>query len=225
MKYSCVIFDLDGTLADTLGGIALSMNRALEREGLAPCSKEDYRGMVGRGMENLARAVLAKSSKEKTLSGAEFEALAQTLAGSATRFYAEDPLADSAPYAGISELLPELLRRKMKLAVLSNKPDPLARLVVRGLFPGGPFALVRGEIPGVPRKPSPEAVWEIFVELGKTPRDAILAGDSEVDMETALAAGCFPLGVSWGFRPREVIAASGAAQIIDRPEELLTLLD
>jgi phosphoglycolate phosphatase len=118
----------------------------------------------------------------------------------------------------------ELRRRKIRTAVLSNKPDPVSRLVVEGSFPRGLFDLVQGEIPGLPRKPDPSGAWEILVQLDRTPRETILVGDSEIDIETAVNTGCFPLGVSWGFRPRETLEKAGAARIIGKPEELLELL-
>ncbi|MDR1319569.1 MAG: HAD family hydrolase [Treponema sp.] len=234
MRYSCVIFDLDGTLANTIEDIALSMNRALEYNGFPPVPPEEYREIVGWGIEKLALAALPESlRKGQSLPAAgqpaageaptEAGAIAQKVAADAARFYAEKPLVRSAPYPGIPELLSGLGRRKVKMAVISNKPDFLARLVVQGLFPSAPFALIRGEVPGTPRKPNPESSWEILAELGKTPGDTIFVGDSEIDMETALAAGCYPLGAGWGFRPRRAIEAAGAARVIDRPEELLEL--
>jgi len=92
---------------------------------------------------------------------------------------------------------------------------------VAGLFPQGPFSIVRGELGGKPRKPDPACVWEMLVDIDLTPADVIFAGDSEIDMETAHSSGCFPLGVSWGYRPRQIIEQAGARRIIDKPEELL----
>jgi phosphoglycolate phosphatase len=109
--------------------------------------------------------------------------------------------------------------------VLTNKPDPVAALVVNGLFPSGSFDLVLGEKPGLPRKPDPASTWEILTELGRTPRETIFMGDSEIDMETARAADCHALGVSWGYRERAALEAAGADRIIDAPEQLLPLLD
>jgi phosphoglycolate phosphatase len=217
MKFTCVIFDLDGTLVDTLDDIALSMNRALEACGFPPVSREAYISMVGWGIKRLASLALPPEAgrDEKTV---------ETLAALAVRFYAQDPLVYSRPYPGIPELLEELRRRRIKTAVLTNKPDPVARLVIKGLFPPNSFDAVLGDMPGRPRKPDPAALWELLMELGRTPRDAIFAGDSEVDMETANAAECHALGVSWGFRSREVLEKAGAQRIIDAPPELLSLI-
>lgn len=105
--------------------------------------------------------------------------------------------------------------------VLTNKPDPVAQKVVAGIFPHGTFASVRGEISGKPRKPDPDCVWETLVEMDITPADVVFAGDSEIDMETAVVSGCFPLGVSWGYRPRQTLERAGARRIIENPDELL----
>jgi phosphoglycolate phosphatase len=216
VKYRCVLFDLDGTLADTTADIALSMNRALEESGFPPRETGEYPALVGRGIENLALDCLPPGERKGET--------ARLVAERARLFYREAPALHSRPYPGIPGLLAELSRRKLDAAVLSNKPDDLTRLVVGKLFAPGSFALVRGEIPGVARKPDPGTAWDMLVSLGHTPRQTILAGDSEVDMETARNIGCVPLGVSWGFRSPQVLEKAGAARIIERPEELLDLL-
>jgi phosphoglycolate phosphatase len=216
MKFTCVIFDLDGTLVDTLDDIAGGMNRALEHHGFPPAAREAYRDMVGWGIKRLAFLALPPDKRdEKTV---------ETVAADAVRFYAEAPLVHSRPYPGILELTAELRRRHVKTAVLTNKPDPVAQMVIGGLFPPLTFDLVLGDSPGRPRKPDPVAVWAILMELDRTPRDTLFAGDSEVDIETARAAECHALGVSWGFRKREVLEKAGARRIIDRPGELLDLI-
>jgi phosphoglycolate phosphatase len=216
MKYRCVIFDLDGTLVNTIGDIAASMNYALALHGYPPLPAEEYKKITGWGIKKLALAALPEPARK--------EETAVLLAAEAQRFYAEQPLEYSKTYPGIQELVAELGRKKIRTAVLSNKPDPVARMVVEGLFFRGTFGAIQGEVPGVPRKPDPAAAWELLVELGCTPRETILMGDSEIDMETARNIGCFPLGVSWGFRPRETLETAGAALIIDHPLELLKLL-
>jgi phosphoglycolate phosphatase len=216
MKFKCVIFDLDGTLVDTLEDIALSMNRALEAAGFPALAVEQYAGIVGNGIGRLAALALPEDRRNVANAGA--------IAAEAARFYAEKPLVHSRPYPGIRELLAALQELKVKTAVLSNKPDPVARMVIGGLFPPGSFDLVQGEIPGTPRKPDPAAAWEIMLNLGVTPRETVFAGDSEVDIQTALAAECSVLAVSWGYRSREILEQAGAARVIDTPEELLELV-
>lgn len=217
MKYSCVIFDCDGTLVDTLEDIAASMNRALRFHGFPALPPEQYRTLVGWGIARLSEQALPEDARN--------EAVIQKVAADAARFYGEQPLVKSRLYPGIAELLAELKgRKKMKLAVLSNKPDPVLRLVIEGLFPPQIFDVIQGDRPGQARKPDPSLVWDLLVRLNRDSRDAILMGDSEIDMETARGAGCYPLGVSWGFRPRATLETAGAARIINRPGEMLDLL-
>jgi phosphoglycolate phosphatase len=219
MRYNCVIFDLDGTLVDTIKDIAESMNKSLRFHGFSPVPWEEYPRMVGWGIKKLAWLALAESGDE-----AAAEENAEKVAAGAARFYAEAPLVYAKPYPGVPEMVAELARKRVSMAVISNKPDPVARLVVEGLFPGNPFRAVRGEIPGFPRKPDPAAVWELLVQMDKTPRETVLVGDSEIDMKTARSAGCFALGVSWGFRSRSVIEKAGAGKIVDKPEEIPELI-
>jgi phosphoglycolate phosphatase len=215
-KHSGVIFDMDGTIVDTLEDIAASMNRALKKFGYPELPLENYLDKVGWGIERLAFLSLPEEKRQKET--------ASRLAEQALHFYAENPLAYTRPYPGIPELINALRQRKIKIAVLTNKPDPVAQRVAAGLFPSGSFDRVQGSAPGKPLKPDPASVWELLVELGLTPSDTIFAGDSEVDIKTAVSSGCFPLGVAWGYRSRETITNSGARLIIEKPEELLQLL-
>jgi phosphoglycolate phosphatase len=216
MKYHCVLFDLDGTLVDTIADIARSMNRALELSGFPARDTAEYPAVVGRGIRNLAMDCLPPEARN--------DVNADRVSKAAARFYEEEPVVHSTPYPGIPSLLAELTRRKIHTAVLTNKPDAVAQLVIARLFSAGVFDIVQGEIPGLPRKPDPAVAWDILVRLGATPRETIFVGDSEVDMETAKNIGCFPLGVRWGFRSAQVLERAGAARIIQAPEELLDLL-
>ncbi|MDR1617562.1 MAG: HAD family hydrolase [Treponema sp.] len=216
MKYRCVLFDLDGTLVDTIEDIAAAMNQALARHGFPPRPVEQFPGMVGGGIRKLALDALPDEAKSGET--------AARVAADAARLYAEKPLARSKPYPGMVELVKTMGGMKVKTAVISNKPDAITRLVVEGLFPAGSFRVIQGEKAGIPRKPDPASVWEILAGIDCTPRDTVLAGDSEIDMETARNAGCFALGVRWGFRPRRVLEEAGAALIVDTPEEILALI-
>jgi len=220
MKHKGIIFDLDGTLVDTLEDIASSMNKALEARGFPALEVDAYRDKVGWGILRLASLCLEASGHLDDL-----EENAALVAADTVRFYTEKPVVYTKAYPGIPELIAELRRRKIKTAVLTNKNDPTAQLVVSRLFPQGSFSIVRGEIRGKPRKPDPECVWDLLVEMHLSPSDVIFAGDSEVDIETAVTSGCFPLGVSWGYRSREIISDAGARLIIDRPEELLQFIE
>jgi phosphoglycolate phosphatase len=216
MKYKGVLFDCDGTLADTLGDISASMNTALEKRGFSPLPPEEYASRVGWGIKRLAFLCLPEASRT--------EALAAELAAEAYAVYCKNPLVYTRPYPGIEDLLAALKQRKIKTAVLTNKPDSVARLVISGLFPKAFFDVIQGEVKGQPRKPAPACAWDIIERLGLVPGEVIFAGDSEIDIETGLNAECFPLGVSWGYRSRETIEKAGARFIVNKPEEILELL-
>ena len=213
MKYLCVIFDLDGTLVDTLEDIAVSMNRSLKLRGFPELTLEEYSTKIGWGINRLAYLALPEDSRKEVTSG--------IIASAAAKYYTENPLRYSRPYPGVLDLISELKKKKVKTAVLTNKLDHLAQKVISGLFPPGSFDCVQGEIQGKPRKPNPDCVWELLVGFDVVPASTIFIGDSEVDMETAISAGCFPMGVSWGYRLREVMEKAGARHIIDKPCELL----
>ena len=215
LKYKAVIFDLDGTLVDTLGDIAASMNRALKLHGFPELPEKDYRDKVGWGIERLAFLSLPEEQRQKET--------AALVARDAAEFYAENPLVYSRVYPGIRELIDILLQKRIKTAVLSNKPDKTALKVVAGLFSPGSFIRVQGEVAGKARKPDPSCVWELLLDLDITPANVIIAGDSEIDMETAISSGCFALGVAWGYRSRETILKAGARRIVEKPEEILEL--
>ncbi|MBL8968357.1 MAG: HAD family hydrolase [Spirochaetaceae bacterium] len=211
-----VIFDLDGTLADTIEDIAASVNGALARRGLPAHDIPAYKRMVGDGLTTLVTRALPPE-----LRGA---ALVEELRAEAAAAYAAAPLAATRPYAGIRELLAELKRRGLPFAVLSNKPHALAVTVVAGLFPEAGFALVRGESPDFPKKPDPAAALDIARRLGAAPADCLYVGDSDVDMATARSAGMRAVGVAWGFRGSGELREAGADRVIEEPRELLALL-
>ena len=212
-KYKGIIFDLDGTLVDTLEDIAASMNRALKTRGFPEHPAEDYKSKVGWGIKRLAFLSLPEESRS--------DELAALVAADSAAFYAETPLVHSKPYPGISEVLSSMRQMKIKTAVLTNKPDPVAQKVIAGLFPPGTFDIVRGETMEGSRKPDPSCVWDLLLEMDLSPAEIIFIGDSEIDMETAVSAGCFPLGASWGYRSQETILSGGAKRIIQTPKELL----
>jgi phosphoglycolate phosphatase len=221
MKFKCVIFDLDGTLADSLGDIAASVNHVLETRGLPTLSLERYAKIVGNGLRNLTVNALPPTARDdKTVDAVFQEVLA---------YYREHPIDHTKPYPGIPELIAELRGRsgrksEIKTAVLSNKPDPLTQTVVARLFPPGSFDLVYGETPAFKRKPDPASTWDIITELDSSPRETLFVGDSEIDLATASAAECSFLGAAWGFRGRPALLAAGADRVIDQPGELLELL-
>jgi len=223
MKYKCVIFDCDGTLLDTLGDIASAMNKALSFHGYPAVPLEKYRDMTGWGIYRLAELALPEEARTKDN--------ISLLGASAERYMAvkpEDSL--TKPYPGMKALLSKLSDldfphgKKFSLAVLSNKPDLALRQIIAGFFPEISFDAVYGMRPGFAAKPEPSMTWELLNEINCLPHETIFAGDSEIDIETARNSGCYPLGVSWGFRSRAALQSAGAARIIDRPEELLEMI-
>jgi phosphoglycolate phosphatase len=204
------IFDLDGTLVDSLRDIAESMNAALELLGLPPREVTDYRYMVGEGVPVLCQRLI----------GGTHPQYLQRLAELGRAQYRLRPLRHTRPYIGIPELIARLGERGGGLAVLSNKPQELTTLCVDGLWPCGVFRSVVGYTEERLRKPNPETLLRICHDLGVAPADALLVGDTPTDVETARNAGVRCTAVTWGFRTRQDLLAAGAAHIIDDPAEL-----
>lgn len=215
MRYRAVIFDLDGTLLDTLEDLADSMNEALHRAGLPGHPVDAYRFFVGTGIANLVK----KAAPE----GAE-PALCDKILASMNEVYSRNWAKKTRPYRGIPELLAELSQAGVKLAVLSNKPDVFTQIMVRHFFPGEMFGAVKGMTAEIPRKPDPAGALLLAENLGVRPEEAAYCGDSDTDMKTGLAAGMFTLGVTWGFRPVAELRGAGAMALAERPEDILRLL-
>ena len=214
MRFDAVLFDLDGTLVDTLDDIAASMNWALERNALDPHPPDAYRELVGEGVGRLVERALPVERQD--LHGAVLDDL--------RAHYTEHMLDKSAPYPGIPELLDEVGRRGLPMAVLSNKPEAATRWMVERLLSAWPFAAVQGERPGVPHKPDPAAALAIAAELGVDPARILYLGDTRTDMETAVAAGMVGVGALWGFRDRAELVAHGATAVVGHPWEVVALL-
>lgn len=216
MNTELVIFDLDGTLLDTIGDLAVACNAVLAVRGLPQHSYEEYCHFVGNGILRLVERALPeplRSPENVALVRADF-----------VRYYTEHIDTYTKPYPGIPELLSELTRRGIRVAVASNKFQAGTEKLVRLFFPEIPFAAVFGQRPDVPLKPDPAVVEEILACTG-VPRERVLyVGDSGVDMETARAAGVRSAGVTWGFRDREELVAAGAGRLVDRAAELLEAL-
>ena len=215
-KYKAVIFDLDGTLLDTIEDIAGATNRVLEARGLAPFGIEETKLLVGDGIDEMVRRTFALRGVGP-LSNAEVDVIIQEY----RREYQSCWRAHSRPYFGMSELLDELARRRVKTALRSNKSHPFTTAMTAELLAGSRFDIVRGAIPGVPLKPDPASALAIAVELGVEPAACIFLGDTSVDMKTATAAGMFAVGALWGFRTADELVASGAAALVSSPRELL----
>jgi len=211
-----ILFDLDGTLLDTLADLADSTNRCLARLGLPGHPVEAYRYFVGDGLANLALRTLPAERRDP----GTVEALKELF----NREYHEHWADRTRPYEGITGLLDELAARGRPMAVLSNKPHAFTVEMVRHFFGSWRFAAVFGARDSHPRKPDPAAALEISTEMSLAPAQVLYAGDTRTDMETARNAGMFAVGVLWGFRPRGELEESGAQALVSRPAELLAYL-
>lgn len=211
-----VIFDLDGTLLDTIGDLAAACNVVLAGRDLPQHTYEQYRHFVGNGIMRLVERALPEPLRTP-------ETVAEVRADF-VNYYTAHIDTCTRPYAGIAELLDELVRRGVQLAVASNKFQAGTEKLIRSYFPHIGFVAVLGQREGIPLKPDPAVVEQILVQTG-IPREQVLyIGDSGIDMLTAQAAGVRSVGVSWGFRAREELQISGADHLVDRPDEILALL-
>jgi phosphoglycolate phosphatase len=222
--FKAVIFDLDGTLLDSLGGIADTMNVLLERLGYPPHSLEEYKYMVGDGLRELVKRSLPPEWFRTFLEESKQEAALEQLVKDYRSLYDEKWPGQSPPYPGVPGLLERLTREKIKIAVLSNKSDDFTRRMAARLLPGSNFVVVLGARPGVPGKPHPGAALEIAARIGIKPKEMIFLGDSGVDMQTGVNAGMYPVGALWGFRRAEELLAHGAKRLLKEPVELIQLL-
>jgi phosphoglycolate phosphatase len=213
-NYRAVIFDLDGTLLDTIEDIAIAMNRVLESRGFEPYTIEAYKTLVGDGIEEMVRRALSG----RTLADEEIAAIVHDY----RREYDLCWRLHSRPYAEVPALLGELGRRGVKTAVLSNKSHPFTEAMTLSLLPAFRFDVIRGAMPGAPLKPDPEPAVKIARELGVAPPSVVIMGDTKVDMKTAVAAGMVPVGALWGFRSAEELRSNGAAALLASPLELLS---
>lgn len=214
MKYNTVIFDLDGTLLNTLDDLRDSLNEVLSRHAYAQKSIEEVKRYVGNGVRNLVRLSIPEecSEDEVTRILEEFK-----------DNYKHNMQNKTRPYNGIMELLLDLYRFNYKIAIVSNKYDTAVKELARTYF-GNLIPVAIGETVDVKRKPAPDSIYEAVKQLGSELSRTILVGDSETDARTAKNAGIPFIGVTWGFRCREVLREEGAAYLIDTPKELLTLL-
>ncbi len=209
------IFDLDGTLVDTLANIAGHMNRTLEKFSLSPFPLERYRYFVGNGARNLTKQALEASGK---MTPEFFDAFFPHFITA----YEGAPYDGVTVYDGILPLLNALKTRGVVLAVCSNKPHAAAVASVENMFPEGLFDEVLGGREGIPLKPAPDAVLALLEKYGARREEAVFIGDSDVDMKTAVAAGIRGYGALWGFRTADELRSAGATGLLSHPEELLS---
>lgn len=207
-----IIFDLDGTLADTVESITEAMNAALTEMGL-PLRDEAYiRRSVGNGSRTLCVRVLPEDRRD--------DATVVKLLKIYDRTYGETYMHVKSLYPGMTDALEALHARGYKMAVFSNKQDAYVKNLCRALLPEGYFGAAEGQLDGRPIKPDPATALEICARLGIAPEDAVMVGDGETDVELSLRGGLTPVSVTWGFRSREQLAAAGGKIFVDSTADL-----
>ncbi len=211
MVKTAIIFDLDGTLLDTLEDLAESCNLVRQRHNMPALPHRDYALLVGSGLDNLMRLTLELSKKEDV----------SPYVQGFKEIYQQRWQRNCCPYAGIDAMLVRLVAQQLPLAVLSNKPHEFTQLFVERFLPDVPFARVYGQRPEVAKKPDPAGAVQILEELDCIAKYSVFVGDSGVDMQTGRAAGMHAVGVSWGFRSVEELRDNGADTIIDTPLQLV----
>lgn len=211
MKKCAVVFDLDGTLLNTLQDLAESGNMLRDEYGLPGFPVADYAFFVGNGIKDLIKQIMPNAKNEAL--GDLVEQFAE--------IYQRNWQRNCCPYPGIDDMLAGLVEVGMPLAVLSNKPHKFTPPFVNHYFGNDLFSVVYGQRVGVPKKPDPQGVLQVLAELDCEAKDSFFVGDSKVDMQTGTAAGMCCVGVSWGFRGSDELRSSGADIIIDSPMQLI----
>lgn len=209
-----VIFDLDGTLSDSIASMKYCGDRALAPFGYGPFPESDYKYFVGDGAANLVKRALKAGGDEDLVHFEEAFALYK-------KFFADDCMYQVKPYSGIPELLAALKEKGLKIAVLSNKPHDQTIDVIETLFGKGYFDIIQGQMDALPIKPDPAGVFAILKQLNLTAEDILYLGDTATDMKTGKSAGAFTVGALWGFRNRKELEEGHADAIIAHPLELL----
>jgi len=211
MKYLSIIFDLDGTLLDTLTDLAETANEVLKRYKFPPHRHSAYKNFIGDGLVVLMQRITPPGTEEKVI---------QQCCDVFTRLYSQSWNRNCCPYEGINDMLSALKSRGIKLNVLSNKPHEFTKHFVDEFFPGELFSMVYGQRNGFAKKPDPAVALQIAGECGVNPREMLFVGDSAVDIRTGKAAGMVTAGVSWGFRSVQELMENNADVIVNSPLEL-----
>jgi phosphoglycolate phosphatase len=216
MTYRAVVFDMDGTLLDTLEDLADSLNRVLKDRGLPTHPTKAFRYFVGNGSAMIVRRALPPEMRN--------DALTEDLLKVFLEVYNRNWNRKTRPYNGVSDLLDALTEKGIEMAVLTNKPQEFAELCVQEFLSKWKFTAVIGQRDGFPLKPDPAGAREIARRLNIAPKEFLYLGDSDADMKTAVRAEMFPVGALWGFRSESELIESGAAEVVHRPVELLKFL-
>ncbi len=212
-----IIFDLDGTLLNTIDDIADSMNTVLNSLGYPLHRSNVYLNYIGAGLDSFVRCALPESYRD--------DASVYNALNAMKQHYASGYANKTKPFEGILDLLEELLKRDIRLAVLSNKRDEFTKIMVSTYFPPIHFERVLGDRQNIALKPDPTAVMEILKALHVAPEEAFFVGDSKFDMQTAVNARCVAVGVSWGYGTRSELEMNGSQFILEKPADLLSLLN
>ncbi len=215
MIKKAVIFDLDGTLIDSLKDIAINANLVLKELGHPQHSIDDYKNFVGDGAKILIQNALPNDASEKQL----IEALELF-----KKYYEQNLQNSTHLYDGINDLLEVLQNENIPLAVLSNKPDKFTKLYVEKLLPNIDFIEVSGQKEDIPKKPAPNGAISIAKKMGINPKDIYFIGDTATDMKTAKNSGMIAVGVAWGFRGIIELVDNDAAYILDTPQDLIDIV-
>jgi phosphoglycolate phosphatase len=215
MKFKGIIFDLDGTLVNSLEDIADAMNKVLQNLDYPTHTYDDYQYFIGSGLRNLVSKSLPENHNDETQIERCYDLMVE--------IYRDNCTNQTKPYNGIIELLDELKSRNIKLSVFSNKADALTKEITAFLFPGYFNPIVGLSIESL-KKPNPFEAEEISKSLGLQPEEMIFVGDSGIDMQTATNANMYAVGVLWGYRPKEELIANGAQHILSHPLDLIPIL-
>lgn len=217
MPFKTVIFDLDGTLLDTLEDIAGATNRVLKEKSFPTHKLDAYRYFVGDGSKMLITRALPEDKRDEDTVLTCFKMLIKD--------YGQNWKINTKPYEGITEMLDVLKARGLKMSVLSNKPHEFTKRCVTEFLSNWSFDVVLGQRDKFPQKPDPVCAIKIARQIDMLPSDFLFLGDTAIDMKTAIAAGMFPVGALWGFRPLKELQESGAGALIKKPIEIFNLLD
>ncbi len=214
MEIKGLIFDLDGTLLDTLRDLADAANKSLEYFGFPIHPRDAYRYFVGEGLRTLTQRVLPESAGDDD----DIEKYMEKF----TEIYSSNWNAHTSPYPGIPEMIQSLSDKGMKLAILSNKPHKFTKICVENFFPNHPFVFVFGKRDGVAGKPDPAGALEIAERMELSVGEILYVGDTKTDMLTGNSAGMKTIGVDWGFRDRKELADNKAWKIVSNPQEVVS---
>lgn len=217
MMIKAVIFDLDGTVTDTLSTIAHFGNLALTTHGIAPIPEEEYKYFAGDGKKLIVHRMLAYNNADTEQNFAKVELTYDTE-------YEADPIGKTTVFDGILPLVAELHRRGIKVAINSNKPHNVMEMVLSKLFPAGYLDAAYGQTDDTPTKPDPTNALKIAAEFGVSPSECLFVGDTSVDIKTGLNADMHTVGVLWGFRTLDELKTAGAEYIAEKPVDILDVI-